>query len=176
MFSPMWRGAKLPVMVLGLALACLDRDRVVGLCRWRGRRRRHGGGGGGGGGGGTQRWRVPAAVVPWRRWYHGGVLPQWLRLLRRFYPGYYFGSGYYGYPGYGYGTATAGYSYPYYNSGYGYNYPTYTYDNPVYPAATQGRYLGIDEQAVNDPAARECRSCAVYPGHRPSRLVFSPAM
>ena len=104
------------------------------------------------------------------------------------YGGY--GLGYGGYGGYGYpyyGGYDYGYGYPYsgYANGYGYTYPNYvagyttpgvgvTYSsayvapsgsaaNTVMPA--QGRYLGIDEEPVADPAGRKgMKVTNVYPG------------
>lgn len=137
----------------------------------------HGGGGGGGGhGGGGGRGGGGHSGGGYHGGgggNHGGYYHSGYGYYGGIYPGYYFGSGYYGYPGYGYGYNN-GYAYPYYNSGYGYNYPTYTYDNSVYPAATQGRYLGIDELAVNDSAGPGMQVMRVYPGSAAEQAGLQP--
>ncbi len=75
------------------------------------------------------------------------------------------------YPGYGYGN---GYAYPYSNSGYaypnsGYVDPNYGYGSPagspsVGMVPAQGRFLGIDEQAVVDAGVAGMQVVRVYPG------------
>jgi len=79
-----------------------------------------------------------------------------------FFP-FFYGGGYYG-TGYGYG-----YSYPYYYNN-GYSYPNYSYNYSqgyapqTYAAPAQGRFLGIDEQAVADAGGQGMQVTQVYAG------------
>jgi hypothetical protein len=184
MFSLMRRDARLPMAVLGLALAAWI---VTGGSAFAhggggGGGGGHGGGGGGGhggGGGGHSGGGHYGGGGYHGGGYHGGYSNNGFGYYGGFYPGYYFGSGYYGYPGYGYGSGYGtGYGYPYHNSGYGGNYPAYTYDNSVYPAAApapaQGRYLGIDEQAVNDSGGPGMKVMRVYPGSPAEQAGLQP--
>jgi membrane-associated protease RseP (regulator of RpoE activity) len=90
-----------------------------------------------------------------------------------------YGLGYGGYGGYGYGYpgyGNGGYSYPYYGYGYGYPYNGAGYGMPVggygYSSAyvapavvNQGRYLGINEEAVAETGGkRGIKVTNVYPG------------
>jgi PDZ domain len=171
MFSPMRRGARLPLTVLALALAAWI---VTGSWAFA-----HGGGGGGGGGGhgggggGHGGGGHSGGGHYGGGGYHGGGNHHG-GYYGGYYPGFYFGSGFYGYPGYGYGYGYGtGSGYPYYNSG---SYPAYTYDNSVYAAAlpSQGRYLGIDEQAVADSAGPGMQVIRVYPGSPAAQAGLQP--
>ena len=176
MFSPMWRGAKLPATVVGLAFGVWI---VTGAAAFV-----HGGGGGGGGhgggghgGGGHAGGGHAGGGHHGGGAYHGGggYYQNGYGYYGGFYPGFYFGSGYYGYPdyGYGYGYGT-GYSYPYDNSGYVDSYPTSTVANPVFAVPAPGRYLGIDEQAVSDPGGQGMKVVQVYPGSPAEQAGLQP--
>jgi membrane-associated protease RseP (regulator of RpoE activity) len=166
MFSPMRRGARLSMMVLAMALAAWIVTNASAFAHGGGGGGGggHGGGGGGHGGGGHSGGGYHGGGV-----YHGGYYHNGNGFNGGYYP-YFFGSGFYGYPGYGYGYGygyNTGYAYPYYDGGYAYTYPAYAYSNPVYnsaPTPAQGRYLGIDEQAVNDSAGAGMKVVQVYPG------------
>jgi PDZ domain len=163
MFSPLRRGARLPMTVLALALAAWSLTGQAAFAHGGGGGGGHGGGGHGGGGhgGGHSGGHHSGG------YHHGGYGGH-----HGYYPNYYFGGGYGGY-GYGYG-----YNYPYYNYGYGYTYPNYTYSYPsgyysaygstaaplVSAAPTQGRFLGIDEQPVVDAAGNGMQVVRVYSG------------
>ena len=192
MFSPMRRGARLPMTVLGLALAAWI---VTGPTAFA-----HGGGGGGGGGGhgggggghgggghgggshgggghsGGGGYHHGGSYYHGNGGYYGG-----------YFPGYYGGSGYYGFPGYGYGNGYGygygngygygtGFNYPYSNSGYNYPYAGPSYDNSVYGASapSQGRFLGIDEQAMADSAGPGMKVMRVYPGSPADQAGLQP--
>ena len=52
-------------------------------------------------------------------------------------------------------------------------YPSYGHVSArVYAAPSQGRYLGIDEQAVADRSGRGMQVLQVYPGLAAERLAF----
>jgi hypothetical protein len=154
MFSSMRRGVKTPILVLALALAAWI---VTGPSAFAkggggGGGGGHGGGGGGHGGGGFGHSGGGYRSGGYNRGGNG--------YYNRYYPNFFYGGGYFGYPGYGYGY---GYSYPYYIDGYA--YPNYGYDNStLYAAPSQGRYLGIDEQAVVDAGGQGMQVVRVYAG------------
>jgi membrane-associated protease RseP (regulator of RpoE activity) len=178
MFSAMRRGASLPLTVLALALAAWIVTGPKAFAHGGGGGGGHGGGGGGHGGGGHSGGGHHGGGG-----YHGGGYHHGGSYYHGhggyyggYYPGFYFGSGYYGYPGYGYGYGYGygtGYGYPSYNSGY---YPAYTYDSSVYAAAapSQGRYLGIDEQAVVESAGPGMKVLRVYPGSPAEQAGLQP--
>jgi membrane-associated protease RseP (regulator of RpoE activity) len=159
------RSLKILAAVLGLTLAFSAQPASA-----------HGGGGHGGGGhsGGGHH----GGGYHGGGYHHGGSYYHGSGGNHRgYYPGFYFGSGFYGYPGYGYGYGYGtGYTYPYYYSGYTNNYTAYTYDNSVYAAAapSQGRYLGIDEQAVADSAGAGMKVIRVYPGSPAEQAGLQP--
>ena len=166
--------------VLALALAAWIVTGTISLCPWRRRWRcGHGGGGGGHGGGGHSggghhggghygggyhRGGYYHNGYGRRRILSGLLLRFWLLRLSRLRVRLRLS---------GYGN---GYAYPYYNSGYTYTYPAYTYDYSVYPAASpsQGRYLGIDEQAVADSAGPGMKVMRVYPGSPAEQAGLQP--
>ncbi len=186
MFSPMRCGARLPITVVGLALATCLVAGPPALARGG-----HGGGGHGGGGhggghhGGGHHGGYHHGGYHHGGYYHGGNGYYYggTGYYGGYYPGSYYGTGYYGSGGYGYGY------------GYGSNntYPTYVYSDPSYvqgsPAigasvgyagAGQGRYLGIDEQAVADAAGSGMKVLQVYPespaaqaGLQPGDIILS---
>ena len=163
MFTPMRRGARLPMTVLALALATWIVTGSSAIAKGG-----HGGGGGGHGGGGHGGGHGGHGGGHWGgggyhhggHYYHRGYGYGYGFNGGYYWPNYYYGSGYYGYPGYGYGY---GYNYPSYN--YGYSYPNTTYGYSASVAdPSQGRYLGIDEQPVADASGRGMQVMRVYPG------------
>jgi hypothetical protein len=169
MFSPMQRGARLPLAVLTLALAVWLVNGAPAFA--------HGGGGGGGGGHGGGGGGHGGGGQSGGGGYHGGgYYGGGYHRGAGYYGGGYYGGGYgffpgyyYGLGGYGYGYGN-GYGYTYYNFGYSYpnaayTYPSYGYDSSAYATVpVQGRYLGIDEQAVADASGQGMQVARVHPG------------
>ena len=156
----------------------------------------HGGGGGGHGGGGHSGGGHSGGGYHSGGSYHGGGGYHGGGVYHHggngyyggYYP-YYFGSGYYGGLGYGYGYGYgSGYNDPYYSYGptySGYSYPAYDYaasgapaltaaTGVTYPGPAQGRYLGIDEQPVNDSAGPGMKVVQVYPGSAAQQAGLEP--
>ena len=155
MFSSMRRGVRFSTMVLALAIATWVVTGSSAIAKGGGGGG-HGGGGGGHGGGGHGGGGYHGGGYRGGGYHRGGY-----RYYNNYYPFYYYGGYGYGYPGYGYGYGY--YSYPYYN--YGYTYPSYVYDDSTaYAAPSQGRYLGIDEQAVVDGSGQGMQVVRVYAG------------
>jgi hypothetical protein len=169
MITPMWRGARLPVLVFALALAVsvMNGQSVFahggggggGGGGHGGGGGGHGGGGGGHGGGGHSGGHYGGGG------HSGGYQRGGNNFNNGFFPIFYGGYG-----GYGYGY---GYSYPYYNNGYSYPYNGYDYSQgfgatasspAVYASPAQGRYLGIDEQPVTDASGSGMKVMQVYSG------------
>ena len=169
MFSRMRRDVWSPMAVLALVLAVWLVPAPSAFARGGGHGggSGHGGGGHGGGGhhsGGHHSGGYHHGGYHRGGYYHGGYGYGGYGYTR-YWPNLYLNwGGSYGYPGYGYGYGFgSGYTYPYY--GYGSVYPNYSYgDAPVYTARGQGRYLGIDEQAVVDSGGRGMQVMRVYPG------------
>ena len=167
----------------------LDFNGTVGLRSWRWRRwrpwrwwRRSGGGGGHGGSGHSGGYH--SGGHGGGGYHHGGYYHGGNGYYNGYYPGFYYGSGYYGNLGYGYGYGS-GFTYPYYNygtNGTGYAYPGYGYGYSsgaaaapmTYAAPAQGRYLGIDEQPVTDPAGPGMKVVQVYPGSAAQQAGLQP--
>jgi hypothetical protein len=156
-------GARLPILALVLALAAWTIPGPSAFAHGGGGGGGHGGGGHGGGGhsgGGHSGGGYHSGGTHSGAYHHAGY-----GYYNGFWPGGYLGWGGYGYGGYGYGY---GYGYPY--SNYGYAYPNYTYVDPTYgygyaaPAPAQGRFLGIDEQAVMDGGTQGMQVVQVYAG------------
>ena len=174
MLTSMWRGARLPILILALlaAVSVLNGQSAFA----------HGGGGGGGGGGHGGGGHGGG----YSGGYHGGGgysggSHRGGYYNNGYYTGFFFGGlggygyGGYGYGGYGYGGYGYGYgsSYPYYNNGYGYPYYGYDYSQgygatapspAVYASPAQGRYLGIDEFPVTDASGSGMKVVQVYSG------------
>jgi hypothetical protein len=177
MYFPMRRGASLPMTVLALALVAWI---VTGSSAFA-----KGGGGGGGHGGGGHSGSHGGGYHGGGGGYHGGGDHQGGGYNNGYYPGFY--SGFYGNLGYGYGS---GYTYPY--DSYGTtdpndSYPAYGYGNSaivatpatagvpfVYRGPAQGRYLGIDEQAVTDSAGTGMKVMRVYQGSAAQQAGLEP--
>jgi hypothetical protein len=169
MFSPMRRGARLPLTVLALALAAWIVTGPSAFAKGGGGGGGHGGGGGGGhgggsghGGGGGRGGGGYSGGGYHGGGYHGGGYNRGGYGYNNggYFP-YFYGGGFYG-SGYGYGN-----SYPYYyNNGYDNSqvYAPQAYASPVYASPEQGRYLGIDEQPVADAAGRGMQVMQVYAG------------
>ncbi len=161
MFSSTMRGVKLPMTAFALVITVSIVSGPVAFAKGGG----GGGGGGHGGGGGGYGGGHSNGEHHSGGYHHGGY-----GYYYGYHPNFYYNSGgyFYNYPGYGYGYT---YSYPYYNSGY--TYPSYGYvSSAVYAAPSQGRYLGIDEQAVLEPGGRGMQVLWVYPVRRPNGPAF----
>ncbi len=171
-------GVRPPILALVLALAAWPISGPSAFAHGGGGGGGHGGGGHGGGGhgGGGHSGGTHSGG-----YHQGGYNRGGYGYYNGFWPGGYLGWGGYGYGGYGYGYGGYGYGYgngygygyPY--SNYGYTSPSYTYVDPAYgnayaaqgaaaPAPSQGRYLGIDEQAVRDGGSQGMQVVQVYAG------------
>ncbi len=165
MFSPIRGVVRLPIAVLGLALAAWIASGPSAFARGGGGGGGGHGGGGGGHGGGGHSGGGHGGRGGYGGYHSGGRHYGGYGFNNGYYPYFYFGgNGYYGYPYYGYGYGS---NYGYYDNGY--YYPNYGYDYStaapaVYPAPAQGRYLGIDEQSVVDAGVQGMQVLRVYAG------------